>query len=228
MNLPKESAYLTDKIAKLIDHTLLRPEATKNEILNLCNEAKKYGFATACVNSSFVEFAVKAGAKVTAVVGFPLGACATEIKVKEAGFVVEKGAAEIDMVVNLGLIKEARWAEVENEIRLIANETRGKILKVILETCLLTDQEKIAACKVSENAGAQFVKTSTGFSKGGATVADIALMRKSVSESMGVKASGGIKTLADAIQMVEAGATRLGTSQSVAIVTQSITENSSY
>ncbi len=210
-------------LAGKIDHTLLKPEATEAEIRTLCEEARRHGFYSVCVNPANVALSAQqlAGSdvKVCTVVGFPLGATTSEVKAFETRDAIGNGAQEIDMVINVGALKSAQMDRVEADIRAVVEAAAGVPVKVILETCLLTDDEKVVACKASKSAGAAFVKTSTGFSKGGATVADIRLMRQTVGPEMGVKASGGVRDLATAIAMVEAGATRLGASASVAIVT---------
>ena len=213
---------------KYFDHTLLKPEATQNQILQLLSDAVQYDFAAVCVNGCFVKAArrfldtVGADVKVATVIGFPLGAMATNAKAYEAQLALDDGADEIDMVMNIGAAKIGNWAYVEDEIFAIAQMCHedGAILKVILETCLLTEDEIVSACESAMNAGADFVKTSTGFSTGGATVSDVALMKKTVGDAVKVKASGGIRTLADAKAMIEAGADRLGCSASVAIMEQ--------
>lgn len=201
---------------KLIDNTLLKPEATAQEIKTLCKEAKEYDFMSCCINPHYVSLVKEelkgSDVKVCTVIGFPLGQNTTETKVFETKKAIEDGADEIDMVINVGALKDHKDDFVENEIREIKKACGDHILKVIIETCLLTEEEKIRACLLSKNAKADFVKTSTGFSKGGATVEDIALMRKTVGNEMGVKASGGVRTHEDMLKMVEAGATRIGTS----------------
>jgi deoxyribose-phosphate aldolase len=211
-------------IAALIDHTLLKPEATAADIRKVCEEARKYGFASVCVNPYWVPVVAHelAGSpvKVCSVVGFPLGASATSSKVDETQIAVKEGAHEIDMVLNVGELRAGNHRVVEDDIRAVvsAAHATGAIVKVILETCLLDDQQKITACKLARNAQADFVKTSTGFSTGGATVDDVALMRRTVGPEMGVKASGGVRTLEDLQRMVAAGATRIGASASVKII----------
>jgi deoxyribose-phosphate aldolase len=212
-------------VAALIDHTLLRPEATAADIRKLCAEARQYGFASVCVNPYWAPLATAelAGSQVKTctVIGFPLGANATSIKVVETVEALAAGAREIDMVLNVGELRGGHHAEVLREIRAVveaAHRGGGAIVKVILETALLTDEQKIAACGLAKDAGAEFVKTSTGFGPGGATVEDVALMRKAVGPAMGVKASGGIRTLADLQSMVAAGASRVGSSSSVKII----------
>lgn len=210
-------------INKLIDHTALKPNTTKESILKLITEAKTYDFASVCVNPCWIELAHQelknTDVKVCTVIGFPLGANTTEVKVFEAKDAIEKGAQEIDMVINIAMLKDKEYDYVENEIHQIVEVAKDKaIVKVIIETCLLTDEEKIKACELSQKAGADFVKTSTGFSTGGATVHDIALMRKTVGAEMGVKASGGVHTHEEALAMVEAGATRIGASAGVKLL----------
>lgn len=210
-------------INKLIDHTALKPNTNKESILKLITEAKTYDFASVCVNPCWVALAHQelknTYVKVCTVIGFPLGANTTEVKVFETKDAIEKGAQEIDMVINIAMLKDKEYDYVENEIHQIVEAAKDKaIVKVIIETCLLTDEEKIKACELSQKAGADFVKTSTGFSTGGATVHDIALMRKTVGAEMGVKASGGVHTHEEALAMVEAGATRIGASAGVKLL----------
>lgn len=210
-------------INKLIDHTALKPNTNKESILKLIAEAKTYDFASVCVNPCWVALAHQelknTDVKVCTVIGFPLGANTTEVKVFETKDAIEKGAQEIDMVINIAMLKDKEYDYVENEIHQIVEAAKDKaIVKVIIETCLLTDEEKIKACELSKKAGADFVKTSTGFSTGGATVHDIALMRKTVGAEMGVKASGGVHTYEEALAMVEAGATRIGASAGVKLL----------
>jgi deoxyribose-phosphate aldolase len=208
---------------RLIDHTLLAPDATKAQILKLCEEAKEYDFASVCVNPGWVKLCAKelhevSRVKVCTVVGFPLGATSTESKVFETKQALADGADEIDMVINIGMLKDKEDAYVRDEIHALKEACGDHILKVIIETCLLTDEEKVRVCLLSKEAGADFVKTSTGFSKWGAKVEDVALMRKTVGPEMGVKASGGVRNKDDAKAMVEAGATRLGTSHGIEVV----------
>lgn len=216
-----------DKLSSLaayIDHTLLKPDASAAEIDTLCDEALRHRFATVCVNGTWVrrcsEILAGSGVLVCSVVGFPLGACAPEVKVYEARRAIEDGACEIDMVLNVGALKSGDEAFVRRDVAGVAElcHRLGAKLKVILETALLSDAEKVRACVLAREAGADFVKTSTGFSKGGATAADVALMRRTVGPVLGVKASGGVRTAEDARAMIEAGATRIGASASVAIV----------
>jgi deoxyribose-phosphate aldolase len=212
------------EVAEWIDHTLLRADATKEDILRLCEEARAHHFATICVNGSHIPTAARALAgtsvKPIAVVGFPLGAASTESKAFEAREAVRAGAQEIDMVIALGPLKAGDYATVLEDIRRVVEASDPAPVKVILETASLTREQKIAACLLSKAAGAAFVKTSTGFGAGGATVEDIALMRRVVGNGMGVKASGGVRTWADARRMIEAGANRIGASASVAILNE--------
>jgi deoxyribose-phosphate aldolase len=210
-------------LAKMIDHTLLRADATKRDIENLAAEAKRCDFASVCVNSTWVEFAVQqltgTTIKVCTVIGFPLGATTSESKAFEAQDSIAKGATEVDMVMNIGALKGGDSVLVEKDIKAVVDVAKDKALvKVIIETCLLSDKEKIWACEIAMRAGADFVKTSTGFSTGGATPEDVRLMRKAVGEHVGVKASGGIHSLADMKKMIVAGATRIGTSSGVKII----------
>ena len=208
-------------LARYIDHTNLNPAATAEDIRKLCAEAREYGFASVCVNSSRVPLAASllegSTVAVCCVVGFPLGAMSSEAKAFEASQAAACGASEIDMVINVGLLKDGNIKAVEDDIRTVVEAVPGAAVKVIIETCLLTDDEKIAACRAAEAAGAKFVKTSTGFSTGGATAEDVRLMRNSVSAAVKVKASGGIRDAETARRMIEAGAERLGTSRSIAI-----------
>lgn len=211
-------------LASYIDHTLLRPAATGPEIDRLCEEARRYNFAAVCVNPVWVRRAREnlRGSKVgiASVVGFPLGANASEIKVMEARRALREGAREIDMVINVGLLKEGDYEGVRQDIARVVDACRevGAVCKVIIEAGLLTDEEKVMACKMAREAKADYVKTSTGFGAGGATVYDVALMRETVGPAMGVKASGGIKTSEDAEQMIAAGATRIGASAGISII----------
>ena len=210
-------------IAQLIDHTLLKPDATADEIRQLCDEARKYTFASVCVNSSNVRRAqsllVGTPVMVCAVVGFPLGAMAADAKAFEAREAVRSGASEIDMVLNIGALKDGDYNLVLNDILRVVKASRPAKVKVILETAMLSDEQKVAACTLAKLAGAHFVKTSTGFGPGGATTEDVELMRKVVGSDLGVKASGGVRTKKDVHNMVAAGANRIGASASVAIVT---------
>ncbi len=209
--------------ASLVDHTLLKPEASETDIKKLCQEAVQYGFASVCVNPVWVkkaaEFLKNSNVPVCTVIGFPLGATLPDVKAFEARRAIFNGAREVDMVINIGALKSGDDCAVEDDIRHVAQAAHenGVLLKVIIETALLTDDEKVRACLASKNAGADFVKTSTGFAKGGATVEDVALMRRVVGSSLGVKASGGVKGIEDARAMFEAGATRIGASVGVKI-----------
>src|SRR5512138_1185505 len=211
-------------LAKMIDHTLLKPDATQQEVAQLCFEARKYGFASVCVNPTWVSLCAEllkgSAAKVCTVIGFPLGATSSETKAFETETAIRQGATEIDMVINVGALKARDLDTVAQDIRGVVNaaHTRGAIVKVIIETVLLTDEEKTIASLISKEAGADFVKTSTGFAGGGATTHDVALMRKAVGPEMGVKASGGVRTFEDAESMIKAGATRIGASAGVKII----------
>ena len=209
------------KLTSIIDHTLLAADATSAQIARLCQEAREYSFASVCVNSCRVAQARSllqgCPVKVCTVVGFPLGAMSTRAKADETRSAVEDGADEIDMVINVGYVKDGDWDGVLDDIMAVREACKGKVLKVILETCLLTDDEIVKACRTAVRAGADFVKTSTGFSKGGATVHAVSLMRSTVGSDVGVKASGGIRDAESARAMVEAGASRLGCSAGVAI-----------
>lgn len=210
------------QLAACIDHTLLKPDASRQEIKAVCDEAKQYRFASVCVNPCWISFvaAELAGTEIApcCVIGFPLGATLSSIKAEEAKAAVAAGAKEIDMVISVGAVKSGDWDLVEADIAAVNAAKGGAKLKVIIETCLLTDEEKVRVCEIAKKVGADFVKTSTGFSTGGATVHDVALMRKTVGPDIGVKASGGIRTLEDALAMLEAGASRLGASAGVKIV----------
>ncbi len=211
-------------VAAIIDHTLLKPEATREDIRRLCAEAREFNFATVCINPCWVAFAAEAlggsNVRVCTVIGFPLGANETRTKIAEARQALSQGSNEIDMVQNIGALRSGDLELVRKEIAELADaaHSSGAILKVILETCLLTDEQKVLACRLAMEAGADFVKTSTGFSTGGATVEDVELMRRTVADSMGVKASGGIRTLPALREMVAAGANRIGTSSGVGIL----------
>lgn len=209
-------------IASMIDHTLLKPEATPAQVERLCAEAAEYHFASVCVNPVYIPLAARllkgTGVKICCVVGFPLGAIAPEQKAAEAASCVAMGAEELDMVIHVGAAKAGDWALVQRDIEGVVKAAAGHTVKVIIETCLLTDEEKVKACEAAKAAGAHFVKTSTGFSTGGATTHDIALMRKTVGPEMGVKASGGIRDYETAMAMIEAGANRIGASAGIAIV----------
>jgi len=211
-------------LSKMIDHTLLKPEATPDQIAQLCFEARKYGFASVCINPTWVKLSAQllegSPVKVCTVIGFPLGATSPEVKAFECQTALEHGATEIDMVINIGALKARDLESVARDIRgvVTAAHARSAIVKVIIEAVLLTDEEKTIACLLSKEAGADFVKTSTGFASGGATVHDVALMRRVVGPGMGVKAAGGVRTYADAENMIKAGATRIGASAGVKII----------
>lgn len=221
-------------LASIIDHTLLKPEATKQQIETLCAEAKKYGFASVCVNPSYVPICVgllkETNVKVCTVIGFPLGATSTAAKVFEAEQALRDGAQELDMVINIGMLKSGEDDYVENDILGVVTIAKryAALTKVIIETSLLTDKEKVKACLLAKRAGADFVKTSTGFAKGGATAGDVALMRRVVGTTMGVKAAGGIRSRKEALEMVAAGANRIGASASVKIISGEEEIPSSY
>ena len=208
-------------IRTYIDHTLLKPDATPEQIRRLCTEADENGFASVCVNPAYVPLAAEllkdSAVNVCTVIGFPLGMNATAIKAAEALKAVQDGADELDMVIQVGQLKSGNLAYVEDDIRAVVKAGGGRLVKVIIETALLTDEEKVTACQLAQRAGADFVKTCTGFSGGAASVHDIALMRKTVGPDMGVKASGGVRDYASAVALIEAGATRIGTSSGVAI-----------
>lgn len=205
-----------------IDHTLLKADSRKDQIDQLIAEAIQHQFASVCVNPTWVGYCSEklneTTVKVCTVVGFPLGATTSAVKAFETTNAIENGADEIDMVINIGAAKDGNWQLVEDDIRAVVEASGDKIVKVIIEACLLTDEEKVAACEASVRAGADFVKTSTGFSTGGATLEDVALMRQTVGPDVGVKAAGGARSLADAEAFIKAGATRIGTSSGVAIV----------
>lgn len=210
------------ELARMIDHTLLKPDVTKHELDKLCDEAKENSFYSVCVNSGNVPYCKSllkgSSVKIASVIGFPLGASSTEIKAREAAKAVAEGADELDMVINIGWMKSGMTDEVYKDILAVVRAAHGLPVKVIIETGLLTDEEKVKACALAKEAGAAFVKTSTGFNQGGATVQDIELMRRTVGKQMGVKASGGVRSYEDAIRMINAGATRIGTSSGIAII----------
>jgi len=211
-------------IARYIDHTLLKPDATRAQVTQLCHEAREYGFAAVCVNPTHVKLCADllkdSGVAIACVAGFPLGATSPEVKAYEARQAIQNGAAEIDMVINVGALKDGDYDLVERDIAAVTRVCHDSdaACKVIIETALLTEQEKIKACQLAQKAGADYVKTSTGFGPGGATAADVALMRRVVGPEMGVKAAGGIRSLADAQAMIGAGATRIGASAGVKIL----------
>ena len=212
------------ELAQMIDHTLLKPEATPGQIDRLCAEARQYGFASVCVNPVHVARCAEAlrgsAVKVCTVIGFPLGANTSAVKAFEAVKAIQDGAIELDMVINIGALKAGELAQVRQDIRQVveAVSASAALVKVIIEACLLTDEEKVTACQLAKQAGADYVKTSTGFSTGGATPEDVTLMRRTVGPEIGVKAAGGVRTLADAQRMIEAGASRLGVSAGVKIL----------
>lgn len=219
-------------INEYIDHTILKPDAAKEDVINICEEAKKYKFASVCVNQYYTKLVCEqlkgSEVKVCTVVGFPLGSVTSEVKAFETNLAVENGADEIDMVINIGALKDKAYDYVGNDIKSVVQASKHKTVKVIIETCLLTDEEKKIACELAVKAGADFVKTSTGFSKGGATIEDVALMKKTVGKDAKVKASGGIRDKEKAISMINAGADRLGTSSGVNIVEGTENKESNY
>ncbi|HFU3821559.1 TPA: deoxyribose-phosphate aldolase [Streptococcus suis] len=210
------------KLNKYIDHTILKPETTQEQVEKILSEAKEYDFASVCVNPTWVSLAAESlrdsDVKVCTVIGFPLGANTSAVKAFETKDAIANGADEIDMVINVGALKAGNDALVLDDIKAVVDASGDKLVKVIIEACLLTDDEKVRACQLSKEAGADYVKTSTGFSTGGATVADVSLMRKTVGPDMGVKASGGARSYEDAIAFIEAGASRIGASSGVAIM----------
>jgi deoxyribose-phosphate aldolase len=220
------------KINKYIDHTVLKATTVKEDIVKLCQEAKEYGFFSVCVNGCYVSLASEelrgTDVKIAAVVGFPLGAMSSEAKVFEAKKCIEDGASEIDMVINVGLLKSGENKLVEDEIRAVKEAIGDKVLKVIIETCYLTEKEKRTACQLSLNANADFVKTSTGFGTGGATFEDVALMKEVVGDRAQIKASGGVRDLETAMKYIEMGVTRLGTSSGVMLVTSGKAKDGEY
>ncbi len=214
-----------EQLARLIDHTLLKPSATKDDIRRLCEEAKTYGFWSVCVNPFYVKFAAdilrNSDVRICSVVGFPFGASTTKIKTFEAEKAVDDGADEIDMVMNIGALKSQDYEFVKADIRSVVEHVKAgkdKIVKVIIETGLLSEDEKVLACRLVRDSGADFVKTSTGFNAPGATANDVKLMRDTVGPNFGLKASGGIRTYQDAVNLIEAGANRIGTSSGIAII----------
>ncbi|AMM93920.1 MULTISPECIES: deoxyribose-phosphate aldolase [Peribacillus] len=223
---------MSQNVAGLIDHTLLKADATKEQIKVLCEEAREYNFASVCVNPTWVKYASEllegSEVKVCTVIGFPLGATTPETKAFETKDAISNGAHEVDMVINIGALKDKDDELVERDIRAVIAASTGKALsKVIIETSLLTEEEKVRACELAVKAGTDYVKTSTGFSTGGATVEDITLMRKTVGPDIGVKASGGVRNTSDAQKVIEAGATRIGASAGVSIV-KGLTAESDY
>jgi deoxyribose-phosphate aldolase len=221
------------KMQQYIDHTLLKPQSTEEQIKKVCAEARDYGFASVCVNAYYTSL-VRAelegtNVKTCVVVGFPLGATTKEVKAFETKQAIENGAQEIDMVINVGALKSQKYDVVKEDIKAVVDAAKDQALvKVIIEACLLSDEEKVKVCEISKEAGADFVKTSTGFSIGGATVEDVALMRKTVGPELGVKASGGVRTSEDADAVIKAGANRIGASASIAIVEGKKDESAGY
>ena len=234
MNLAPRIQIMNDNlnIAAIIDHTLLKPESTPEMVKQLCREASENSFFSVCILPAYVGLAVDelkdSDVKVCTVAGFPLGANESLVKATETEIAVDQGADEIDMVLNVGLLKAGQTELVKNDIRAVVRAANGKTVKVILETCLLQDSEKVLACQCCVDAGANFVKTSTGFSSAGATVEDVSLMRKTVGSELGVKASGGVRDYDTAIAMINAGANRLGTSSGIAIVSGATAEGDDY
>lgn len=213
------------QLAGMIDHTILKANASEAEVRKVCEEALEYGFASVCINPANISLASEmlkgSKVKVCTVIGFPLGANTSAVKAFETDDAIKNGAQEVDMVINIGKLKDKDYEYVKNDIKAVVDASKGRALsKVIIETCLLTDEEKVKACELAKEAGADYVKTSTGFSTGGATPEDIKLMRETVGPEMGVKASGGVRTYEDAMAVVENGATRIGASASIAIVEQ--------
>ena len=220
---PMAGSLAPADMPKYIDHTYLKPQASLEDIRRICDEAKKYGTASVCVNPSYIEFVAQqlAGTDVTpcCVIAFPLGASTPEAKAFEAFDAANRGAREVDMVINIGAVKSGNWKLVKRDIEAVVNAVKGRAkVKVIIETCLLTDEEKVRACTAAKLAGADFVKTSTGFSTGGAKVEDVRLMRETVGPELGVKASGGIHSYEEAVAMLKAGASRLGASATLKIM----------
>ncbi|GMQ63704.1 deoxyribose-phosphate aldolase [Vallitalea maricola] len=212
-------------LSKYIDHTILKPDACEEDVKRICDEAKKYNFASVCINPSYVKYVAESlketDVMTCTVIGFPLGATPKEVKAFETVNAIENGADEVDMVINIGYLKSKKYKEVEEDIEAVVNAAKGKAhVKVIIETCLLTDDEKVKACELSVKAGADFVKTSTGFSTGGATLEDVRLMKETVGDKAKVKASGGVRDYETAVAMIEAGADRIGTSSGVAFVSE--------
>lgn len=219
-----DAGGVEDGLGRFIDHTLLKPEATREQIEQLCSEAKRYKFASVCINPCWISVCAdllrNTGVRVCTVVGFPFGATLTEVKALETETAIQHGAQEVDMVLNIGMLKSGNYDFVESDIRAVVNVAKKHrvLTKTILEACLLNDEEKVKACLLAKRAGADFVKTSTGFSKAGATMGDVALMRRVVGSAMGVKASGGVRTREEAEAMIRSGANRIGASASVKIV----------
>ena len=222
-----------NQISQLIDHTVLKATATREDVVKICNEAKEHGFFSVCINPTHIELAKKelenSEVRVCTVIGFPLGANTKEVKAFETKDAISKGADEVDMVINIGALKDKNYDLVYEDIKAVVDAANKEALvKVIIETCYLTDEEKVKACELAVKAGTDFVKTSTGFGTGGSTPEDISLMRKTVGEDIGVKASGGVRVQEDAIKVIDAGATRIGASASIAIVTGDSQTKSDY
>lgn len=224
---------MKQNIAKMIDHTVLKAFSTREDVIKVCNEAKEYGFFSVCINPTHIELAKKelegSNVKVCTVIGFPLGANTSEVKAFETKDAIAKGAHEVDMVINIGALKDKNYDLVYNDIKAVVDAANKEALvKVIIETCYLTDEEKKIACELSVKAGADYVKTSTGFGTGGSTPEDIKLMRDVVGPNIGVKASGGVRTTEDAIKVIDAGASRIGASASISIATGEKTDTIGY
>lgn len=219
-------------LASYIDHTILKPNATREDVKRICQEAKTYNFASVCVNQYYTKFVSEqlkgSDVKVCTVIGFPLGANDSVVKGFETKRAVEDGAHEIDMVINIGALKDKDYDYVRNDIKEVVNHSGDALVKVIIETCLLTDEEKVKACELSVEAGANFVKTSTGFSTGGATIEDVALMKKTVGDKAKVKASGGVRDYDGAMAVINAGADRIGASAGIAIINNENSKGSGY
>jgi deoxyribose-phosphate aldolase len=218
------------ELAHIIDHTLLRPDATLSEIQTLCTEAKEHHFFSVCINPYWISTVQPvlqgSGVKICTVIGFPLGATLPQAKAHETRHVINAGADEVDMVMNIGAAREGHWNFIEHEVHEVVSQSDGRIVKVILETCLLEPEQIIAACQACQRGGASFVKTSTGFSKSGATVDTVQLMKKTVGDRLGIKASGGIRNREEALALIEAGASRLGTSSGIALLSGKHSEKS--
>lgn len=224
---------MKQNIANIIDHTVLKAFSSKDDVIKVCNEAKEYGFFSVCINPTHIELAKKelegSNVKVCTVIGFPLGANTSEVKAFETKDAIAKGAHEVDMVINIGALKDKNYDLVYNDIKAVVDAANKEALvKVIIETCYLTDEEKKIACELSVKAGADYVKTSTGFGTGGSTPEDIKLMRDVVGPNVGVKASGGVRTTEDAIKVIDAGASRIGASASISIATGEKTDTVGY
>lgn len=224
---------MNQNVAKIIDHTVLKAVATESDVLKICSEAKEYGFFSVCINPYYISIAKEAlsgsDVKVCTVIGFPLGASTSEVKAFETIDAINKGADEVDMVINIGALKDKKYDYVQSDIEAVVNAANKKALvKVIIETCYLTDEEKIMACELAVKAGTDYVKTSTGFGTGGSTPSDIKLMRQTVGNDIGVKASGGVRNANDALTIIQSGASRIGASSSIEIVTGNKTSGDGY